>query len=89
MNINLCDAIQCPFANVHPTPPKSSGCTRYGTSWHCHLKAAHKGQIEANEYWLFGEFSEDEVRSLKAENDTYIAQDESSQRQLEMEAKFS
>ena len=86
--MNLCDSIQCPFANVRPTPPKSSGCTRYSTSFHCHLKADHN-EIEANEYWLHGQFSDEQVRSLKEENDAYIAQDESSQRRLEMEAKFS
>jgi len=81
--MNICKAINCPFANLNPTPPKSSGCERYSTSYHCHLKQIF-GTLTANEYWLYDPHMPDEVIAVvKQTNDEYIAQDESSQFRLE------
>lgn len=81
----ICSAINCPFANTEVGMGKSSGCTRYLTSYHCHLKVDHP-ELEANEYWLFAkDLSAEYLDQLKVENDQFIDSDESSQRQIRME----
>lgn len=79
--MNICEKIACPFANLHPTPPRSSGCERYSVSNHCHLMASYP-QFRTNQYWLFDELSEAKIAEVKKTNDEYIAGDESSQFRL-------
>nr|WP_290224037.1 hypothetical protein [Trichocoleus desertorum] len=88
--MNICSAIQCPFANVEVGPGKSSGCSRYSSAWLCHLRANHKPLFkQPHEYWLFANLYEDAIAELKQENDAFIAGDESSQLQLETKKRLS
>lgn len=89
--LNVCDAIKCPFANVNPKPPRSSGCTRYSVSNHCHLLTPleygfdYQKSLQPNQYWLYAD-SEIDLKKIEQHNNNYIAQDESSQIRLEMES---
>jgi hypothetical protein len=88
--INVCSQISCPFANTDPTPPQSSGCTRYSISNHCHLMLHELGlrtALEANQYWLSAKEESVNTIQIKRCNDDFLASDESSQRRLEWEVK--
>ncbi len=91
--MNICQAINCPFANLNPTPPRSSGCTRYSVSNHCHIFSEFKHklpELRTNQYWLFADgLPDDNIAYIKYVNEAYIAQDESSQFRLERMADES
>lgn len=78
---NICELIQCPFANLHPVPPRSSGCERYSVSGHCHLLRLHP-QLTSNQYWLYADEGVVSIEEIKGANNNYISCDESSQFRL-------
>ena len=79
--MNICQKINCPFANISPEPPRSSGCTRYSVSNCCHLN--REFPLRANQYWLYAD-DDKMIPELKQANDIFIAQDERSQTMIEL-----
>lgn len=81
---NLCEAIQCPFAN---TNVNGFGCKKYITAGHCHLLHSpysnpHSWRLEdidkpniihETQYFLYGHPDDIDFDKIKQQNNEWLA----------------
>lgn len=92
-NLNICESIECPFANRNVN---GYGCRRYSVAGHCHLLHSpysnpHSWRlpniIHETQYFLYGNPEDIDFGRIKQQNDEWLRSPEIVE-ELELEKRF-